>query len=152
MLNIVQTILDNWQRDSDCYILKIIKEKMLQQEQCFNVPLQNNQMNLSTAVQGLSVPFACIGSGDPVRVLHPYTTNTLSTLQSIYYWDICTTCCYRIYVLCAQALWLWDFLLLIPTSHWLSGECAPTLYCVVAYIAACVDTSRTVFWDFSVLR
>ena len=28
-------------------------------------------------VQGLSVPFACVGSGDPVRVLRLYTTNTL---------------------------------------------------------------------------
>ena len=31
-------------------------------------------------LQGLSVPFACIGSGDPVRVLRLYTTNTLDTL------------------------------------------------------------------------
>ena len=31
-------------------------------------------------MQGLSVPFACIGSGDPVRVLHLYTTNTLDIL------------------------------------------------------------------------
>ena len=31
-------------------------------------------------VQGLSVPFACVGSGDPVRVLHLYTTNTLDIL------------------------------------------------------------------------
>ena len=28
---------------------------------------------------------------------------------------------------------------------------APTLYCVVSYIAACVDTSRMVLWDRSVL-
>ena len=28
-------------------------------------------------IQGLSVPFACVGSGDPVRVLRLYTTNTL---------------------------------------------------------------------------
>ena len=28
-------------------------------------------------LQGLSVPFACVGSGDPVRVLRLYTTNTL---------------------------------------------------------------------------
>ena len=28
-------------------------------------------------VQGLSVPFACVGSGDPVRVLRLYTMNTL---------------------------------------------------------------------------
>ena len=31
-------------------------------------------------LQGLSIPFACIGSGDLVRVLHLYTTNTLDTL------------------------------------------------------------------------
>ena len=31
-------------------------------------------------VQGLFVPFACVGSGDPVRVLCLYTTNTLDTL------------------------------------------------------------------------
>ena len=31
-------------------------------------------------MQGLFVPFACIGSSDPVRVLHLYTTNTLDTL------------------------------------------------------------------------
>ena len=31
-------------------------------------------------VQGLFVPFACVGSGDPVRVLRLYTTNTLDTL------------------------------------------------------------------------
>ena len=31
-------------------------------------------------VQGLSVPFACVGSGDPVRVLRLYTMNTLDTL------------------------------------------------------------------------
>ena len=28
-------------------------------------------------MQGLSIPFACIGSGDPVRVLRLYTTSTL---------------------------------------------------------------------------
>ena len=32
------------------------------------------------SLQGLSVPFACVGSGDPVRVLHLYTMNTLDTL------------------------------------------------------------------------
>ena len=32
---------------------------------------------LDLVVQGLSVPFACVGSGDPVRVLRLYTTNTL---------------------------------------------------------------------------
>ena len=42
-------------------------------------------------VQGLSVPFACVGSSDPVRVLCLYTMNTLDILWSIYCWDICTT-------------------------------------------------------------
>ena len=32
---------------------------------------------LPGGVQGLSVPFACVGSGDPVRVLRLYTTNTM---------------------------------------------------------------------------
>ena len=31
-------------------------------------------------LQGLFIPFACVGSGDPVRVLRLYTTNTLDTL------------------------------------------------------------------------
>ena len=33
-------------------------------------------------MQGLSVPFACVGSGDPVRVLRLYTTNTLDLLEA----------------------------------------------------------------------
>ena len=32
------------------------------------------------SLQGLSVLFACVGSGDPVRVLRLYTTNTLDIL------------------------------------------------------------------------
>ena len=102
-------------------------------------------------MQGLFVPFACIGSGDPVRVLRLYTMNTLDTLWSIYCWDLCTTCHYRIYVLLAQALWLWDFLLLIRTLLKYLAKCTLTLYCVVTYICACVDASRMVFWDHSVL-
>ena len=35
---------------------------------------------LPLPVQGLSVPFACVGSSDPVRVLCLYTTNTLDIL------------------------------------------------------------------------
>ena len=78
-------------------------------------PDEYHQRMKHDIVQGLSAPFACVGSGDPVRVLRLYTTNTLDILWSIYCRDICTTCRYRIYVLCAQALWLWDFLLLIHT-------------------------------------
>ena len=33
-------------------------------------------------MQGLSVPIACVGSGDPVRVLHLYTTNTLDIFEA----------------------------------------------------------------------
>ena len=42
--------------------------------------LSDEQLMQDLVVQGLSVPFACVGSGDPVRVLHLYTTNTLDTL------------------------------------------------------------------------
>ena len=38
------------------------------------------RLDSSPTMQGLIVPFACVGSGDPVRVLHLYTTNTLDTL------------------------------------------------------------------------
>ena len=98
-------------------------------------------LRLDSSMQGLFVPFACIGSGDPVRVLRLYTTNTLDTLWSIYCWDICTTCRYRSYVL---------LYLLIPLAcanpwAWLTLA----LYCAVSYIAACVDVSRTVFRDRS---
>ena len=105
-------------------------------------------MRNNMTMQGLFVPFACVGSGDPVRVLRLYTTNTLDTLWSIYCWDSCTTCRYRIYVLLAQALWFWDFLLLIRTLQKYLTKCAPTL----TYICACVDASRTVFWDRSTSR
>ena len=33
-------------------------------------------------LQGLFVPFACVGSDDPVRVLRLYTTNTLDTIET----------------------------------------------------------------------
>ena len=33
-------------------------------------------------LQGLSVPFTCVGSGDPVRVLRLYTTNTLDVFEA----------------------------------------------------------------------
>ena len=33
-------------------------------------------------MQGLSVPFAYVGSGDPVRVLRLYTMNTLDIFEA----------------------------------------------------------------------
>ena len=35
-------------------------------------------------MQGLSVPVACVGSGDPVRVLRLYTMNTLDTIEGLF--------------------------------------------------------------------
>ena len=99
-------------------------------------------------MQGLSVPFACVGSGDPVRVLRLYTTNTLDIFWSIYCWGICTTCHYRSNVL-RSSLTLWDFLLLLWPCH---SECSfCTVLCGALY-TACVDASRTVFWDRSPLN
>ena len=46
---------------------------------CANYGITELEMT-GLMVQGLSVPFACVGSGDPVRVLHLYTMNTLDTL------------------------------------------------------------------------
>ena len=91
-------------------------------------------------VQGLSVPFARVGSGDPVRVLRLYTTNTLDTLWSIYCWDICTTCRYQTYVLCYG--WMCPGRVL--TMNWTA-----TLHGVVSFIVTCVDVGRTVFRDHS---
>ena len=58
-----------------------------------------------------SVPFACVGSGDPVRVLCLYTTNTLDIFWSIYYWGICTTCRYQFY-----CVMLKPYALRLPTA------------------------------------
>ena len=97
----------------------------------------------------LSVPFACVGSGDPVRVLRLYTTNTLDTLWSIYCWGICTTCRYQFY-----CVMLKPYALRLPTATcvwvwlWLSVTACCTVLCGALY-TACVDASRTVFWDRS---
>ena len=108
--------------------------------------------DISVKLQGLSVPVACVGFGDPVRVLRLYTMNTLDEVWSIYCWDICTICRYQIYVL---LYWMADTSQ--PTACWLitAGRClagrwpndALILYCTVSYIAACVDTNGTVFCD-----
>ena len=111
------------------------------------------RFHITGRVQGLFVPFACAGSGDPVRVLRLYTMNTLDTLWSIYCWDICTTCHYQNYVL---LYWLihsclrWSLSVTTWLTDWLRLSLA--LYCAVPFIAACVDVSRTVFWDRSRLN
>ena len=49
-------------------------------------------------MQGLFVPFARVGSGDPVRVLRLLHNKYAGYNWSIYCWDICTTetMCYAI--------------------------------------------------------
>ena len=103
-------------------------------------------MSNKLSLQGLFILFACVGSGDPVRVLHLYTTNTLDTLWSIYCWDICTTCCYQTYVL--------SYCRMCPSRVLSMTDCwmIAALYCAVPFIVGCVDISRMVFWDRSVLR
>ena len=41
---------------------------------------QNNSVTFW--LQGLFVPFACVGSGDPVRSYVCYTTNMLDTIEA----------------------------------------------------------------------
>ena len=47
-----------------------------------HVTLAQNTKVMPRPLQGLSIPFACIGSSDPVRALHLYTMNTLDTLEA----------------------------------------------------------------------
>ena len=103
-------------------------------------------------MQGLSVPFACVGSSDPVRVLRMYTRNTLDIFWSIYYWGICTTCRYRFYCVVLK-----PYALRLPTATatagqlpWVSFLTLRTVLCGALY-TACVDASRTVFWDRSLI-
>ena len=98
---------------------------------------------------------ACVGSGDPVRVLRLYTTNTLDEVCSIYCWDICTTCryrstCYSTGASGPTALSVCSRLCLVAncsTKNWARLLTARVLYCTVPFIATCVDAIGTVFWD-----
>ena len=70
-----------------------------------------------------------VGSSDPVRVLRLlHTTNTLDTLWSIYYWDICTTCRYR--TTCYSTGWS----TLTEVHKWTdwNEQMSTILYCTVA--------------------
>ena len=110
-------------------------------------------------VQGLSVLFAGVGSGDPVRVLRLYTTNTLDVLlkhlllRHMYNLPLPVLMCYAqalrsetSYCYCRSNSELADCLTGTP-----SNCCSCTVLCGALY-TACVDTSRMVFWDCSVLR
>ena len=88
--------------------------------------------------------FICTVCTRRIRWSCCYTTNTLDTLWRIYCWDICTTCRYRIYVLLYWRM---------CSGKVLSTKCSMqlplTLYCVVPYIAPCVDVSELYFRDRS---
>ena len=113
-------------------------------------------------MQGLSVPFACVGSGDPVRVLRLYTTNTLDVLLKLLLLR-------RMYNLLLPILLCYAQALSSETSYCYCDRVTPsaciqvtlcechvqipiphTVLCGALY-TACVDTSRMVFWDRSVL-
>ena len=85
-------------------------------------------------LQGFFVPFARVGSGDPVRVLrllHNKYTGYIEAFITETYVQLVTTesMCYSI---------SWSALLQRQLAN------APTLYCEVPYAVACVDVSRTV--------
>ena len=114
-------------------------------------------------LQGLSVPFACVGSGDPVRVLRPYTTNTLDVLlkhlllRHMYNLPLPILLCYA-QALCSETSYCYCDR--VTPSACVSRDPVPLSVCVSvchtvlcgALYTACVDASGTVFWDRSVLR
>ena len=55
-------------------------------------------------VQGSVLPFACVGSGDPVRVLRLLHNKYSGYSWIIYCWWLCTTCHYQSYVLTTKGL------------------------------------------------
>ena len=79
--------------------------------------------------------------------------------MGIYYWGICTTCRYRFYCVMLKpyalrlptAATMCTVSLLLLFSCCCSSALSRTVLCGALY-TACVDASRTVFWDHSVLR
>ena len=143
-------ISENWRR-------KFINLLCMGQNLCILTPeltvlLRRNWM------QGLSVPFACVGSGDPVRVLCMYTMKTLDIFEAFIAEAYVQLAATSSTVLCSS-LTLWDFLLLLLCCvNCPAAICRVSLMCVShtvlcgALYTACVDASRMVFWDRSVLR
>ena len=111
-------------------------------------------------MQGLSVPFACVGSGDPVRVLHLYTMNTLDVLlkhlllRHMYNLLLPILLCYAQALRSETSYCYRDRVTLSTCVQVTLCECRVriprTVLCGALY-TACVDASRTVFWDRSIL-
>ena len=112
-------------------------------------------------MQGLSIPFACVGSGDPVRVLHLYTTNTLDVLlkhlllRRMYNLPLPILLCYAQALRSETSYCYCDRVTLSACVQVTLCECRVriprTVLCSALY-TACVDASRTVFWDCSLKR
>ena len=118
---------------------------------CLDFCEQNLQAGFSTNYARFICLVARIGSSDPVRVLRLYTANTLDEVCSIYCLDICTTCRYQ--SMCDStgasgptALSVCSRLCLVANCLLLLCYCS-VLYCMMPFIATCVDTIGTVFWD-----
>ena len=100
---------------------------------------------------GLSVPFACVGSGDPVRVLRLYTTNTLDVLlkhlllRRMYNLQLPILLCYAQALRSETSYCYCDHVTLSACVRVCVSVCH-TVLCGALY-TACVDASRTVFWD-----
>ena len=59
----------------------IIQKIIINEDGAVNTILVKfDNKGIGQKVQGLSIPFSCVGSSDPVRVLCLYTMNTLDTL------------------------------------------------------------------------
>ena len=111
-------------------------------------------------LQGLSVPFACVGSGDPVRVLRLYTTNTLDVLlkhlllRHMYNLPLPILMCFAQALRSETSYCYGDRVTLsacVRETLNVSECVCRTVLCGALY-TACVDASGTVFWDRSVLR
>ena len=100
-------------------------------------------------VQGLFVGCIYVGSGDPVGVLcllhNEYAGYTLKhlLLRYMYKLSLPKLCATLLVTLCSLA---------VCSLPMLMPECAIVLYCTMAQIVSCVDITRTVFRDRSVLH
>ena len=90
-------------------------------------------------MQGLSVPFACVGSGDPVRVLRLYTMNTLDILEAFIAETYVQLAATGANVLRARTLHCYCCSYESAANHSLMTDCLTktnllALYCAVLYI------------------
>ena len=88
-------------------------------------------------MQGLFVPFACVGSGDPVRVLRLYTMNTLDIFEAfiaeaMYNLPLPVLMCYA-QALCSETSYCYCYCC-VSVHATDSRTLTLALYCAVPYI------------------